>query len=71
MAGERAMIYDLNPAHWLELTCNVVRRNLSRDEWLIHFGDDFDYECTCEAYPPGDGWPHESCASTDADYKAQ
>lgn len=45
------------PARWLALTCDIVRRNLSSEEWLVHIGEGFDYERTCRDYRAGDGWP--------------
>lgn len=61
LAEGRAVIYDLDPAHWLTLTCDIVRRNLSREEWYASIGEGVDYECACSAYPPGEGWPADSC----------
>jgi hypothetical protein len=55
------VIYHLDPAHWLTLTCDIVRRNLSREEWYASIGEGVDYECACSAYPPGQGWPADSC----------
>lgn len=62
-----AAIFDLNPRHWLRLTCDVVRRNLSRDEWRTHFGEGFGYQCTCPAYPPGEDAPLGRCPNAEAD----
>jgi hypothetical protein len=56
LAGGDVSIYDLMPARWLALTCDIVRRNLSREEWLAHIGEGFDYERACREYPAGDGW---------------
>ena len=58
-----ALIYDLKPASWLELTCNIVRRNLSYEEWLAHIGHGFDYECACPTYSAGDGWSSNDCGN--------
>jgi hypothetical protein len=55
------VLYDLNPRHWAERTCAVVRRNLTVDEWRTHFGDAFRYECQCPEYLPGEGTSEEDC----------
>jgi WD40 repeat protein len=39
-------IWDLEPEHWLEAACDVVGRNLTRDEWEQYLGR-FDYRATC------------------------
>jgi hypothetical protein len=52
LAGARAVVYDLNPARWLALTCDIVRRDLSREEWDTHLGPAFRFEATCPARPP-------------------
>jgi hypothetical protein len=51
----RAVLYDLNPARWIDLACGIVRRNLSATEWQARIGSAFPYECTCPDYPPGEG----------------
>jgi hypothetical protein len=43
----QAVVYDLRPARWLELTCAIVRRNLTPQEWAAHIGESFPYEETC------------------------
>jgi hypothetical protein len=65
-AGERAAIYDLNPARWLALTCELVGRNLSAAEWRVHFGEGFAYECTCPMHPSGADPAPRGCAPADA-----
>jgi len=59
------LFYQLNPARWLTLTCGIVGRNLSREEWLQHIGESFRYECACPDQPPGRGWPQDACQSVD------
>ena len=59
-AGQ-AVVYELDPARWLDRTCNLVGRNLSRREWSVHIGEAFPYKCTCPEYGPGAGWPEAAC----------
>ena len=39
-------IWDLEPDHWLDAACDLVGRNLTRDEWEQYLGR-FDYRETC------------------------
>jgi TIR domain-containing protein len=43
----RAVVYDLRPTRWLEMTCGIVRRTLTSDEWRTHLGAAFPYEPAC------------------------
>ena len=39
-------VWDLDPQHWLDAACDLVGRNLTRDEWDQYLGR-FDYRQTC------------------------
>jgi hypothetical protein len=43
----RAVIYDLRPSRWLEMTCGIVHRTLTTEEWRTHLGTAFPYEPAC------------------------
>jgi hypothetical protein len=43
----QAVVYDLRPSRWFELTCAIVQRNLTPQEWAAHIGESFPYEETC------------------------
>ena len=45
------VVWDLDPAHWVNAACEFVGRNLTRAEWDEHMGDLFPYRRTCPAYP--------------------
>lgn len=62
MEGQ-AVVYDLDPVRWLEQTCRLVGRNLTRREWNTYIGEAFPYECTCPDYGPGAGCSEAACPS--------
>jgi WD40 repeat protein len=39
-------VWDLAPEHWLAAACDLVSRNLTRDEWRQHVGSS-GYRATC------------------------
>jgi hypothetical protein len=43
----QAVAYTFDPDRWLELTCRLVRRNLTQQEWTERIGSGFPYACTC------------------------
>ena len=40
-------VWDLEPTRWLEAACDLVGRNLTRDEWDQYMGS-FSYRATCD-----------------------
>jgi WD40 repeat protein len=48
-------LWEMSARSWGERACNIVRRNLSQDEWLQSIGSDHPYEQTCPLFPPGEG----------------
>jgi WD40 repeat protein len=59
----QALVYNLKPALWLDQTCKLVGRNLTRREWKAFIGEAFPYECVCPEYEPGEGWSKSACQS--------
>ena len=47
------VVWDLDPAHWVEAVCQSVGRNLTRAEWDEYVGDLAAYRSTCPEFPPG------------------
>ena len=47
------VIWDLDPAHWVEAACELAGRNMTRQEWNRYLGDLADYHVTCPDHPPG------------------
>jgi DNA-binding SARP family transcriptional activator/WD40 repeat protein len=45
------LVWDLDPAHWLEAACQLAGRNLTHAEWDQYVGDLAPYRRTCPAYP--------------------
>ena len=43
----RPLIFDVDPASWLETACRIANRNLTRAEWERFVGPGFPYERTC------------------------
>jgi hypothetical protein len=46
-------IYDLDPARWVVVACELAGRNMTREEWDRYVGDLGDYRPTCPEQPPG------------------
>ena len=47
------VVWDLDPAHWVEAVCESVGRNLTKAEWDEYVGDLAAYRRTCPEFPPG------------------
>jgi WD40 repeat protein len=50
-------ILPTDPARWIELACETVRRNLSQADWEASFGPDVPYRRTCPNHPDGAATP--------------
>jgi len=48
--GFRSWDWDVDPATWTELGCNVVHRNLTHEEWDKYVGDE-PYRKVCQKLP--------------------
>lgn len=44
------LLWDLDPAHWMQQACRIANRNLSCAEWRSHQGGR-DWQATCPALP--------------------
>ena len=45
------LVWDLDPAHWVEAACQLAGRNLTHEEWDGYIGELGPYRQTCPAYP--------------------
>ena len=53
-AGEmRPMVWDVDPAVWRQRACDIVGRNLSREEWELYLPAGTEYRPTCTEWPTG------------------
>jgi class 3 adenylate cyclase/WD40 repeat protein/tRNA A-37 threonylcarbamoyl transferase component Bud32 len=50
---EGVLVWDLDPARWLEGACQVAGRNLTRAEWATNIGELAPYAATCPEFPLG------------------
>ena len=50
-SNEGIVVWDLDPAHWVEAICQSVGRNLTRAEWDEYVGDLAAYRTTCPEFP--------------------
>jgi WD40 repeat protein len=41
------VIWDLDPAHWLDAACSLAGRNLTHTEWDLYIGDLAEYHESC------------------------
>ena len=41
------VVWDLDPAHWIDGACAVAGRNLTEAEWEQYIGDLASYRQTC------------------------
>ncbi|MCP4695349.1 MAG: hypothetical protein GY862_00665 [Gammaproteobacteria bacterium] len=49
------MLWDADPESWARRACNIVNRNLTREEWDRFIGEDvLPYQKTCEQFPAED-----------------
>jgi hypothetical protein len=44
------VVWDLDPAHWVDAACQLASRNLTRAEWDQYIGDLAPYRTTCPQY---------------------
>ena len=51
--GRGAILWNLDPAQWIDAACKIAGRNLTREEWTSYLGDLGTYTTTCPAYPSG------------------
>ena len=51
--GQGIVVWDLDPAHWVEAACQLASRNLTRAEWDQYIGDLAPYHRTCPTHPDG------------------
>jgi WD40 repeat protein len=47
------VVWDLDPAHWVDAVCESVGRNLTQAEWNEYVGDLGEYRSACPEFPPG------------------
>ena len=50
-AGLGAVVWDLDPEHWVTAACKIAGRNLTASEWKRYLGELGDYRATCPDYP--------------------
>jgi len=43
------ILWNLNPAEWIDISCQRVGRNLTRDDWEIYFPNE-EYRKTCDQW---------------------
>jgi DNA-binding SARP family transcriptional activator/WD40 repeat protein len=48
------VVWDLDPAHWVENACAIAGRNLTRAEWDQYVGDLASYRPTCPQFDTAD-----------------
>ena len=44
------VVWDLDPAHWVDAACQLAGRNLTHAEWDQYIGDLAPYRQTCPQY---------------------
>ena len=44
------VVWDLDPAHWVDAACQLAGRNLTHAEWDQYIGDLAPYRQTCPGY---------------------
>ena len=49
----RAMLWDVDPAHWRRRACTIVGRNLRPAEWKQYMPPGTPYRATCAEWPTG------------------
>ena len=47
------MLWDVDPAVWRRRACEIVGRNLSREEWKLYLPPGTPYRATCPEWPTG------------------
>lgn len=53
-ADKNVRIWYMQTITLAEMVCNVVQRNLTKEEWRKFVGTDIGYECTCENLSAGE-----------------
>ena len=48
--GQGIVVWDLDPAHWVDAACQLASRNLTHAEWDQYIGDLAPYRQTCPGY---------------------
>jgi len=48
-----AMLWEVDPAVWRQRACQIVGRNLSREEWKLYLPPGTPYRATCPKWPTG------------------
>ena len=48
-----AMLWDVDPAVWRRRACEIIGRNLSREEWNLYLPSGTPYRATCSEWPTG------------------
>ena len=43
-------VWDLDPTHWIDGSCAIAGRNLTRAEWEQYIGDLASYRATCPQF---------------------
>ena len=51
--GQGIVVWDLDPAHWVDAACRLAGRNLTHAEWDQYIGDLAPYRRTCPTHPDG------------------
>ncbi|MBI5954914.1 MAG: PD40 domain-containing protein [Chloroflexi bacterium] len=49
--GGPIILWDINPQHWIDKTCQRVGRNFTRAEWNQYIGDALPYQAVCPNLP--------------------
>jgi len=53
-SGDKTIIlWDVDVESWKKSACQIVRRNLTQEEWKQYLGDE-PYRKTCEEFPEGE-----------------
>ena len=47
----RTMLWQVDPAVWRRRACEIVGRNLTREEWRLHLPPGTPYRATCSGWP--------------------
>ena len=49
--GQGVLVWDLDPARWVDAACQLASRNLTHAEWDHYIGDLAPYRATCPQFP--------------------
>jgi WD40 repeat protein len=56
-ADQRMLLWVINIEILANRVCEVVKRNLTWEEWKEYIGEDISYQLTCPDLPPAEGLP--------------